>query len=109
MGTTAPCSTGLANTGVLRLGNKCGRRLWSAVPIVCGCDVATEGGSGDCTNLRAGAPESGGRGRKKRIGTLRNGWEGSRILEIRWKEGRSTIDLLAFYSFRAMGSSNSPF
>lgn len=63
--------------------------------MVCGCDdtealllladVEIKGGSGDCTNLREGAPESGGRGRKKRMGTLRNGWEGggSRILEIR--------------------------
>lgn len=69
--------------------------MWRVVPIVCGCDVEIEGEIGDCTNLRDGAPESGGRGRKKRIGTLRNGWEGSRILEIRWKEGRSTINLVS--------------
>lgn len=66
--------------------------------MVCGCDVEIEGGSGDCTNLREGAPESGGRGRKKRIGTLRNGWEGSRTLDIRWKEGRSTINLVSYLS-----------
>ena len=61
MGTTAPCRTGLASTGVLRLGNRCGRREWSAVPTVCSCvvveplpllllallDVGREGGSGD--------------------------------------------------------------
>lgn len=58
MGTTAPCSTGFASTGVLRLGKRCGRREWSAVPTVCGCvvveplpllllDIGREGGSGD--------------------------------------------------------------
>lgn len=53
--------------------------------MVCGCafvveallldvDVGSEGASGDCTSFNEGTPESGGRGRKKRIGTLRNGW-----------------------------------
>lgn len=103
MGTTAPCSTGFANTGVLRLGNRCGRRVWSAVPTVCGCveplllllDGCREGGSGDCTNLSDGVSESGGRGRKKRMGTLRKGWVagGRRMLEMRWKDGRSTAEV----------------
>lgn len=45
--------------------------------------------------MRDGAPESGGRGRKKRMGTLRNGWEGGgrRILVMRWKEARSTVGM----------------
>lgn len=37
MGTTAPCSTGFASTGILRLGKRFGRREWRAVPTVCGC------------------------------------------------------------------------
>lgn len=71
------------------------------MPIVCSCvvtvlldaDAGSVGGSGDCTSFREGAPESGGRGRKKRMGTLRNGWLGGgrRMLEIRWKERRSTV------------------
>lgn len=106
IGTTAPCSTGLARTGILRLGNRCGRSECRAVPMVCGCavvvesplpdvDVGSEGESGDCTSFNEGAPESGGRGRKKRMGTLRNGWLGGgrRMLEIRWKEGRSTVTI----------------
>src|SRR5205814_2899558 len=37
MGTMAPCRTGLARTGVRRLGNKFGKRVCSAVPKVWGC------------------------------------------------------------------------
>lgn len=39
IGSTAPCSTGLASTGVLRLGNKFGSKACNAVPRVCGCGV----------------------------------------------------------------------
>lgn len=110
-GTTAPCRTGLARTGVLRLGNKFGSRLCSAVPIVCGCmlglpraagdwlalglglEIWMDGGMGDCTTLSEGESESGGRGRNIRMGMLRKGSEGGgrRMLEMRWKEGRSTV------------------
>lgn len=56
-----------------------------------------KGGSGDCTTLREGASESGGRGRNMRIGMLRKGWEGggSKIFEIRWKDGRSTDNIIS--------------
>ncbi|KKK22568.1 hypothetical protein AOCH_004770 [Aspergillus ochraceoroseus] len=86
IGTAAPCSTGFARTGVLRLGNKFGRREWRAEPIVCvwvcvvvpatlpapgrparedssrDCPAARldwviVGGTGDCTTLRAGLSE----------------------------------------------------
>lgn len=84
IGTTAPCKTGLARTGILRLGNKLGRRECSAVPMVwvwvplielrglLDVDVIAIGGRGDCKTLSDGDPESGGRGRNIRIGTLRN-------------------------------------
>lgn len=57
------------------------------------------GGMGDCTTLRDGELEFesefgfGGRGRKRRIGRLRKGWEGGgrRMFIMRWKEGRLTI------------------
>lgn len=72
--------------------------------MVCGCveppllllDGCREGGSGDCTNLSDGVSESGGRGRKKRMGMLRKGWVagGRRMLEMRWKERRSTVSRL---------------
>lgn len=86
MGTAAPCSTGFARTGVLRLGNRWGKIEWSAVPIVCvwvcGVPADTEpetrdeerrvdwliccwdcvadnvGGMGDWTTLRKGEFES---------------------------------------------------
>jgi hypothetical protein len=88
IGTAAPCRTGFARTGVLRLGKRLGSSQCSAEPIVWTCEAGLFrrivdwlvfvvagilGGSGDWTTLRDGEPESGDRGRKKRIGTLRNG------------------------------------
>lgn len=48
-------------------------------------DAVAIGGRGDWRTLSDGDPESGGRGRNIRIGTLRNGWDegGSRMLDIR--------------------------
>lgn len=39
-------------------------------------EVEIVGGRGDWRTLREGRPASGGRGRKNRMGTLRNGWDG---------------------------------
>lgn len=101
MGSTAPCNTGLARTGVLRLGNRFGSNVWSTPPTVCGCilgldrelidwldwvfDVGIDGGSGDCTTFSDEDSSSGGSGRNMRTGTFRNGCdgEGRRVFEMR--------------------------
>lgn len=44
IGTTTPCRTGRARIGVLRLGNKVGRRACIAVPSVCGSFVPCKKG-----------------------------------------------------------------
>ena len=56
-------------------------------------DAETSGGIGDWTTLKDGEPESGGSGRKILTGTFRNDCDGGgrRILEMRWKEGRSAV------------------
>lgn len=56
-------------------------------------EVWIEGGRGDWTTFREGASESGGRGRKIRMGMWRKGWVGGvrRMLVIRWKVGRSSF------------------
>lgn len=70
------------------------------MPLPLDVDAESVGGSGDWTSFSEGAPESGGSGRKKRMGTLRKGWLGGgrRILEILWKEWRSTIVVSLYVS-----------
>lgn len=97
------------------LGKKFGRSECSTLPMVCGCmlglpradpalllelelEVGIDGGRGDWTTLMEGdSEESGGRGRKIRMGTFRKGWEGGgrRMFVMRWKEGRSSVFWLA--------------
>jgi hypothetical protein len=86
IGSTTPCKTGFAKTGIRRLGKRFGSRVWRADPTVCSCIrvpdgvtlvvvveeedcvIGIEGGTGDWTTLRAGLCESGGNGRKMRMG-----------------------------------------
>lgn len=69
------------------------RMDWLAMTLALGPEIGwIVGGIGDWTTLRDGESESGGRGRKNRTGMLRNGCDcgGRRMLDIRWKFGRST-------------------
>lgn len=49
IGTTAPCSTGCARSGLRLLGNREGKVVFSAVPSVCGCREGRCKGINDCT------------------------------------------------------------
>jgi hypothetical protein len=56
-------------------------------------DAGIEGGIGDCTTFKDEDSASGGSGRKILTGTFRKGCDswGRRMLDMRWKEGRSTV------------------
>ena len=77
MGTMAPWRTGLAKIGVLRLGNKEGKREWRVMPRVCGSLLLGDSGvTRDCTTFRcrdAPSDSEGDEGRYILIGMCLSG------------------------------------
>ena len=73
MGTVAPCSTGFARIGVLRLGKSEGRMACNAMPMVwCSLLLDSSGVTSDWTTLRCpelGFDSEGDDGRYMRNGT----------------------------------------